>query len=138
MTALKAAAFYFGAVFAAGFALGVVRVLAVVPRLGERAAELAGMPVMLAVILFAARSTVRRFGVGRALPDGLQIGLYALGFLLLAELGVLLGLRGQSLAEYVEGRDPVSGAAYGVMLGVFALMPAAAARRAARGGAGDA
>ena len=32
-------------------------------------------------------------------------------------------LRGLSMHEYIEGRDPVSGTVYLVMLGVFAVMP---------------
>jgi hypothetical protein len=39
---VKAACLYFGLVFAAGFALGVIRVLLLVPRLGVRTAELIG------------------------------------------------------------------------------------------------
>jgi hypothetical protein len=37
---LKAGVLYFGTVFAAGFALGMVRVLWMVPQFGVRAAEL--------------------------------------------------------------------------------------------------
>lgn len=40
MRVLKAAATYFGWVFGAGFLLGTIRVLWVVPRFGTRTAEL--------------------------------------------------------------------------------------------------
>lgn len=41
---IRSAAVYFGIVFGVGFLLGVVRVPLLVPRFGERAAELAEMP----------------------------------------------------------------------------------------------
>ena len=44
-----------------------------------------------------------------------------------AELGLVLTLRGLTVAEYVAGRDPISGSAYLFSLGVFALAPWAAA-----------
>ena len=50
---------YFGVVFGAGFALGTMRVLWLVPRLGERWAELLEMPVMGLVMFAAARGMVR-------------------------------------------------------------------------------
>lgn len=42
------AAVYFLAVFAVGFGLGVVRIVWVVPAIGERIAEVAEMPFMIA------------------------------------------------------------------------------------------
>ncbi len=63
------AASYFVAVFAVGFGLGVLRVTLVVPALGERLAELAEMPFMIAASVFFAWRFVRhwRLGVGAAL-----------------------------------------------------------------------
>ena len=54
---------YFALVFGTGFVLGVLRVSFLVPRLGERLAELAEMPLMLAVILFAALHVTREFAI---------------------------------------------------------------------------
>ena len=48
-TILKAATVYFALVFGAGFVLGPIRILLVVPRLGGRIAELIEFPVMLLV-----------------------------------------------------------------------------------------
>jgi hypothetical protein len=46
----------------------------------------------------------------------------ALGFLLVAELTLVLWLRGLTFAEYFRSRDPIPGTVYLVMLAVFALM----------------
>ena len=127
MRTFKAGALYFLIAFAAGFALGPIRVLWAAPRFGEKAAELMEMPLMLAVIILAARWTVRCFAVRPS--AGIGAGLIALGLLLAAEFTFVLWLRGLSISEYVAGRDPVSGTAYALMLVVFALLPWLVARR---------
>ena len=123
MQTLKAGALYFAIVFGAGFALGTIRVLLLVPRVGERTAELMESPIMLAVTVLAARWIVRRFAVPLAASQRLGIGLVALGFLLLAELAVVLSLRGLTVAEYLATRDAVAGTVYLILLALFALMP---------------
>lgn len=129
MQPLKTGSLYFALVFAAGFVLGTVRVLWLVPRLGERTAELMETPVMLLVIIIAARWVVRRLAVPPAPSKRLAVGIIALALLLVMELTLVLSLRGLSIAEYVASRDPVSGTVYLVMLGVFATMPLIVARR---------
>lgn len=114
---------YFALVFGTGFALGVVRVPLLVPRLGERMAELIEMPFMLVAIIFAARFIVRRFSLPQETGSRLVVGLLALGLLIAAEILLAVALQERSLAEYVASRDPVSGTVYLLMLGVFALMP---------------
>lgn len=127
--ALKFGAIYFALVFGAGFVLGPIRILWLTPRVGERIAELIEAPIMLVVIVVAARWVVRRLGASAPRSERLTVGLTALALLLISEFGVVLGLRGLSVAEYVAGRDPVAGAVYLAMLGVFAAMPLAVARR---------
>ncbi len=121
--AIRAGLAYFGLVFGAGFVLGALRIPFLVPRLGERLAELVEMPIMFAVIVAAARFVTRRFGVGPSVPARLATGLLALGLLLAAELLLTLAVSGRSPAEYVASRDPVSGSVYLAMLAVFAVMP---------------
>jgi hypothetical protein len=116
---------YFAGVFAIGFALGVVRVTYVVPAVGERAAELAEMPIMVAASVLLAWRLVRHWRLGGG--PAAMAGLLALGLLVGAELAVALGVRGVTLAQYLADRDPVAGIAYVVALGVFMLAPAAAA-----------
>jgi len=127
--ALQAGIAYFGIVFAAGFAMGVIRIGWAVGRLGERAAELAETPVMLAVIWSSARWLVARFGVPASYPARAVMGVSALALLVVFELTVVLALRGLTFAEYVASRDPVSGVVYLASLGLFAAMPALLARR---------
>lgn len=62
-TWLRAGAAYFGWVFGVGFVLGSLRVPLLVPRLGERWAELLEMPLMALAIVLAARWVVRRFAL---------------------------------------------------------------------------
>ena len=124
MQALKAGAAYFGLVFAAGFVLGTIRVPFVVPRLGERTAELLEMPLMLVVVILAARFVVRRFALARSTRVRLRVGGIALVLLLAAELLLAVALQGRSVGEYIASRDPVSGAVYLLMLLLYALMPA--------------
>jgi hypothetical protein len=119
---LTSGALYFAAVFGAGCVLGPIRVLWLAPRFGTRAAELMEMPVMLVVIIVAARSIVRRRTVPPTSPERLGMGGIALALLVSAEVA-LLPLRGLSPRAYWAGLDPVSGAAYIGMLGVYALMP---------------
>jgi len=124
MSRLKPALLYFALVMGAGFALGMVRVPLLVPRLGERMAELLEMPVMGVIVVLAARHVVRRFALPAALALRLQVGFIALALSLTAELLLAAALQGRSIAQYIASRDPVSGSVYLALLLVFALMPA--------------
>jgi hypothetical protein len=128
MQVLTAGALYFALVFAAGFVLGPIRVLWAEPRFGPRVAELMEAPIMLVVIVLAARAVLRRLAVPSAPGPRLGMGGVALALLLGAELAVVLRLRGLTIAEYLASRDPVSGSVYVAMLGIFALMPLFVAR----------
>ena len=126
---MRAAFLYFALVFGAGFVLGPIRLLWVVPRFGTRAAELMEMPIMLVVTIVAARWVIRRFAVPSTPASRLGMGCAALGLLLTAEFALVLRLRGLSIAEYLASRDPVSGTVYYAMLGLVAVMPLLVARR---------
>ena len=130
---LSAALLYFACVFGAGFALALVRVPLLVPRLGVRWAELLEMPFMAVVIVVSARWVVRRHALAARPAVRLATGLLALALLLAAEAGVAFALQGASLRDVVSGRDPVSDTVYALMLIVFALMPWLVARNAPGG-----
>lgn len=123
MMVARCAAAYFALVFAAGFLLGSVRVPLLVPRMGERLAELAEMPLMLVAIFLAAGHVVRRYGGRIGARDWLVVGVLALALMVIAELLLAGVLAGRDIGEYIAARDPVSGSVYLVMLLVFAAMP---------------
>jgi len=124
MRSLKPAVLYFALVLGTGFVMGTIRVPFLVPRLGERYAELLEMPFMLVAIVLSARYVVRRFALPQGLPLRLQVGFVALAMSVVAELLLATVLQGRSLPEFIASRDPVSGSVYLVMLLLFALMPA--------------
>ena len=123
MHAVNAGVLYFALVFAVGFVLVAIRTLWVVPRIGTRTAELMEMPIMLVITFVAARWTVLRLSVPMMWSARLEMGCMALVLMLVAELGFVLWVRGLSIKEYFATRDPVSGAAYYLLLVVFAIMP---------------
>ena len=128
MRILKPGILYFALVFGAGFVLGPVRILWVVPRLGTRMSELLESPVMLAVIIAAARWIALKLAVPPTRSLRLGMGFLALGLLMIAEFS-LVWVRGLSIREYIASRDPLSGTVYYVMLAIFATMPLVVARR---------
>ena len=123
MSLLNFGFFYFITVFSAGFILGIFRILLLVPQLGERISELLELPLMAAISFFVARWILRKKSSRTSKLQAFFIGIVALGFLLMAELGVLFFVRHQSLSEYIEGRDPISGTVYLMTLLLYALMP---------------
>lgn len=129
MQILKAGLLYFALVFGAGFVLGPIRILWVVPRFGTRIGELMETPIMFAITIAAARWVVRRLAVPSIPSRRLGMGGVALSLLLIGEFTLVLWLRGLSAREYLAGRDPVSGTVYYLILGVFAIMPLLVARR---------
>lgn len=123
LSVLKAGVTYFGLVFGAGFILGPIRILLIVPRFGERIAELMEMPLMFLVIVFASPWVIRKFEVRATIGDRLTMGLLALGLVLLFEFALVLKLRGLTLTDYFRELDPVSDTVYYLMLGVLAILP---------------
>jgi hypothetical protein len=123
MRTFKPAALYFAIVLGTGFVLGTLRVPFLVPRFGERYAELLEMPIMFVVIVVAARYVVQRFDLPVKLSVRLQVGFAALAMSVLAELLLAAALQGRSVVQYIAGRDKVSGSVYLGILLLFAVMP---------------
>jgi hypothetical protein len=124
MRRFKAGMLYFAIVLGTGFILGLVRIPFLVPRLGERYAELAEMPIMFIVIVIAARHIVRRYALDRDVGIRLQVGFLALALAVSAELLLATLIQSRSIAQYIASRDPVSGSVYILLLLLYALMPA--------------
>ena len=114
---------YFGIVFLAGFILGSVRVLLLVPLLGERNAELLELPVMTIISYLAAVFVIQKFSISTFL-SGLIVGLVGLILMLVLEFTVVLSLQGLSVGEYLNSRDTLSGYAYALSLALYAIFPA--------------
>lgn len=123
MTLIRTATLYFLSVFAAGFILGVFRVLILVPHLGERHAELLELPLMVVISFLSATWLTPRLSPPHNDAASLAMGFLALSLLLVAELAMVWLVRGQSLPQYLHSRDLVSGTAYALSLGCFALFP---------------
>ena len=120
---ILAALTYFAIVLGTGFLLGMIRVPFVVPRIGERWAELAEMPIMASVIFVAAGFILKHFPAICSPAGALTTGVLALALSVATELALVVLLQSQSLSEFLASRDKVSGSVYVVLLLVFAVMP---------------
>ena len=118
----KAAASYFALIFMLGFALGTLRVMWLAPMVGEAAAVLAELPVMLTASYFAARWLTRRFDITSS-GDAALMGGTAFTLLMLAEVILSRALSGTGIAEWFAALFSVPGL-YGLAGQIgFGVMP---------------
>jgi hypothetical protein len=108
--AIRAGSVYFAIVFAAGFVLGTGRTLWVVGAVGEVAAVLIELPIILAISWFACARVVRRYAVPQNARDGALMGATALLLLMIAELGLAVFLFGRPPAEFATSLATPAGA----------------------------
>ena len=98
MNNIKAGCAYFALIFSLGFILGTVRVVAVIPRIGELAATLLELPIILTASWFVSGWLIKRMQIAPDTGSRLLMGAVAFGLAMIAE--PLLGLSfGMSLAE---------------------------------------
>lgn len=90
---------YVTAVFAAGFALGVLRTLVLVPLLGELTAVLLEVPVILGISWLVCARILQRWPL--APLAAAAMGVTAFLLLMLAEAGLSALLAGRSLTEHL-------------------------------------
>ena len=113
--AARAGPAYFAAVFAAGFVLGTIRVVAFVPRFGETASVLLEAPVILAVSWMASAWATRKFRVSNTALPRLLMGAVAFSLLMLAELGVSVFIFDRSIEDHLAQYRSLPG-----LIGLFA------------------
>jgi hypothetical protein len=98
--ALKAGVAYWAVVFGIGFLLGTVRVLWLVPRVGEEVAVLVESPVILGASLLAAWWLTRVFRLTRV-GAALVMGALAFALLMAAEVALGVAAFGMSPGEWL-------------------------------------
>jgi len=120
---LSAAVVYWAVVFAAGFVLGAIRVTTIVPRLGETAAVVLELPVMLTISWSVAWWLCMRFAVPARARPRLIIGAVALVLLIAAEAGLAVFAFGETLASWAASLGDAPG--FLGLLGqiAFAMIP---------------
>ncbi len=122
MKNVKAGAAYFAIIFSLGFVLGTVRVLIIIPRIGEFAATLLELPVILIASWFVSGWLIDKFQISPNNSDRLLMGAVAFGLTMIAE--PLLGFAfGRSLAEQGIAIMRPAGILGLAGQGIFALIP---------------
>jgi hypothetical protein len=122
MNIFKAGCAYFVLIFSLGFILGTVRVLAVIPRIGEFAATLLELPLILTASWFVSGWLIKKMQIAPDTASRLLMGAAAFGLAMLAE--PLLGLSlGRSLTEHWEALLRPAGLAGLAGQALFGLMP---------------
>ncbi|BFT30179.1 hypothetical protein D210916BOD24_13550 [Alteromonas sp. D210916BOD_24] len=120
---LKYSLLYFGIVFSFGFVFGAIRVLFVVPYIGETQAEIAEAPIMILVSFLTSRFIVR-LAVGKLTSvKFIVVGVLALFYLLAIELSLVVWLRELTLTAYIESKYSLAGFTYVVSLLLYTLFP---------------
>lgn len=99
LRSLSNGALYVTAVFAAGFVLGVLRTLVLVPLLGELTAVLLEVPVILGISWLVCTRILQRWPLAH--PAAVAMGATAFVLLMLAEAGLSALLAGRSLTEHL-------------------------------------
>jgi ABC-type uncharacterized transport system permease subunit len=122
--ALKAGAVYFFIVFAVAFIMGTLRVLFVIPVIGETWAVMLEAPLILALSWFVCGWVFTRVSVAARLRPRLLMGFFAFALLMIAELVVSVLGFGRSVSEHFAAYQSFS-AQLGLAAQVaFAAVPA--------------
>jgi hypothetical protein len=120
---LKAGATYFAIVYPVGFVLGTLRVLLMLPHIGETGAVLLETPIMLAVSWIASRWSTNRFAVPAAPIPRLAMGVIAFALLAATEVGVSMLASGRTSTDLLDLYRSVPGIIGLAAQAGFALVP---------------
>src|SRR6266540_3135155 len=121
--ATRAGALYALTLFLIGFMLGTMRVLLIVPRLGETAAVLLETPLILAASWFVCRWYVERLDVPRRVGARSLMGVVAFVVLMAAEFALGGLVFGRSAIEQLAGYGSAASAIGLAAQAVFASFP---------------
>jgi len=99
--AIKAGFLYFFGVFCVGFLFGGVRLMLLVPTVGELLAVAIEVPVMLVFCWILCRQAILLLSVSPRGPDRLAMGATALLCLLFGELGLAIVFFGQTVTQFL-------------------------------------
>ena len=122
-SSLRAGFVYFAIVFAIGFILGTIRVLLVAPTIGELAAVLIELPLMLIASWIVCSALISRYRVAPAFLDRFTMGASAFVLLMAAELALSIYLFGSPVESTVAGYLTAQGMAGLGGQVLFALFP---------------
>jgi hypothetical protein len=136
MQTLKAGGIYFLLVFAAGWVLGPIRELWLMPHLGRTMGSLLEAPLMVIAMILAAGWVLRCLNVPYAVNARLAVGLVALGILFVAEIAGVRWVRGISIREYLAVYETPSGLISLLLFLLFAAMPSLVERSNTHGPTG--
>lgn len=124
--------FYFAIVFAAGFVLGAIRVSVLSAAIGDLAATIIELPVILTISWIACLFVLRRFEVAQKAAARLTMGAVAFALLIAAEIALGLSLMDRSIdAQLAAMTAPPALVGLGGQI-LFALFPLLAPRCARR------
>jgi hypothetical protein len=127
--AISAGVIYALLVFLIGTIFGTVRVLLLIPHLGEIIAVSLEAPIMLAASWFVCRWCVDRLNMRRGIGARTVMGLVGFAVLMLAELGLSVLMFGRSAAEFAVSYVSVAGAVGLAAQIVSAIFPVVQVRR---------
>jgi hypothetical protein len=121
--ASKAGALYAPTVFLIGFMLGTIRVLVIMPRIGEIGAVIIETPVILTASWFVSRWCVDRLDVPRRIGPRSLMGAVACVVLMTAEFALGGLVFGRPMGEQLAGYGSVPGVIGLAAQIVFAAFP---------------
>lgn len=98
--AIRAGFLYFVAVFGIGFLLGTIRVLVLIPRLGELVSTVIELPIILGAAWLVSAWLTARFHVPSTWHVRLTMGGIAFGLLMVAELALSVWLFDSTAQEH--------------------------------------
>jgi hypothetical protein len=114
---------YFMVVFGIAFLLGTIRILVLIPRLGELVSTFIELPILLTVAWLVSGFLTTRFNVPSEWRIRLNMGIVAFGLLMVAELGLSVWLFGSTVEGYFAAYQSLPKAIGLAGQATFALIP---------------